>query len=392
MSTSFKIFNVIGARPNIMKIAPIVAEMRRYPELHPVVVHTGKHYGFAMSQVFLEQLKLGEPDYNLQVGSGSHHAQTAQILTAFGNLVQQERPDLILVVGDVNSTLACSLAGAKECIPIAHVEAGLRSFDRSMPEEINRVVTDALSELLFTTEEAAAENLMREGVSEQKIFFVGNVMIDSLFAALEAARRSPILGQLGVKRRQYAVLTLHRPSNVDDSERLLATLNAVAQIANDLPVIFPVHPRTADRLAESKIANLRKWNGIVPIDNHGTWIMPPASYLDFLCLMDSSAIVITDSGGIQEETTCLGVPCLTYRENTERPITVTQGTNTVIGTAPENLVAEARRVLSRSPYSHPAQPPLWDGHAATRIVTVIRKYLDDRVRKNNENVTSLIIS
>jgi UDP-N-acetylglucosamine 2-epimerase (non-hydrolysing) len=380
MSTSRKIFAVLGARPNMMKMAPIVAEMRRHAGLQPVLVHTGQHYDFEMSQVFLEQLKMGEPDYNLQVGSGTHHAQTAQILKSFGELVQANRPDMIVVAGDVNSTMACALVGAKEMIPVAHVEAGLRSFDRSMPEEVNRVVTDALADLLFTTEQSANENLAREGVSAAKIFFTGNVMIDSLVTAMESARRSPILSQLGVKRGRYAVLTLHRPANVDDRERFLATLQAVAQVARELPVVFPVHPRTAVRVANLKIEGVQAWDGTAPGPAHGIWFIPPASYLDFLCLMESSALVMTDSGGIQEETTYLGIPCLTYRDNTERPVTVSLGTNRLVGITPENLIAEAKKALTgaREGPRDLAAPPLWDGHAAERIVGHLREYLKIR--------------
>jgi UDP-N-acetylglucosamine 2-epimerase (non-hydrolysing) len=361
----------------MMKMAPIVAEMRRHADLHPMLVHTGQHYDFSMSDVFLEQLKLGEPDFNLQVGSGTHHTQTAQIMRSFGELVQCHHPDLIVVAGDVNSTMACALVGAKEMIPVAHVEAGLRSFDRTMPEEVNRVVTDALSDLLFTTESSADTNLAREGVPAYKIFFTGNVMIDSLVSALDSARRSSILRQLGIQPARYALLTLHRPSNVDDRERFAATLRAVAQIAEDIPVMFPVHPRTVSRVADLGIT--RTWDPAVSIEDRGLWTMPPASYLDFLCLMDSTAFVMTDSGGVQEETTFLGVPCLTYRDNTERPVTVTDGTNRLIGTSPENLVAEARKVLRNARQrARNGPPPLWDGHAAERIVEHVRKYLQAR--------------
>jgi UDP-N-acetylglucosamine 2-epimerase (non-hydrolysing) len=372
----FKIFNVVGARPNMMKMAPIVAEMRRHPDLHPVLVHTGQHYDFRMSQVFLEQLKMGEPDYNLQVGSGSHHAQTAQILKTFGELVEKDRPDLIVVAGDVNSTIACALVAAKEGIPIAHVESGLRSYDRTMPEEVNRILTDALADLLFTTEESARENLLREGVAPEKIFFTGNVMIDSLVSAIDTARNSKILGQLGVKRGKFGILTLHRPSNVDDRDRFRTTLQSVAQIAEDIPIIFPIHPRSAVRAADLRIENMHSWDGNAPVGDSGLWTIPPTSYIDFLCLMDSSAMVITDSGGIQEETTYLGVPCLTYRENTERPVTVEKGTNRLIGIDPLNLIAEARKVLREGRRDDSAPPPLWDGHAAERIVALIRQYLE----------------
>jgi UDP-N-acetylglucosamine 2-epimerase (non-hydrolysing) len=374
----FKVFNVVGARPNMMKMAPIMAEMRRHSDLHPVLVHTGQHYDFAMSQVFLEQLNLGEPDHNLQVGSGTHHAQTAEVMRRFGELVQAERPDLIVVAGDVNSTMACALVGAKELIPVAHVESGLRSFDRTMPEEINRVVTDSVADILFTTEASAAENLLHEGIDPNKIHFVGNVMIDSLVYALEAARKSPIRDQLGVQRGEYVVLTLHRPANVDDPVRLRAALEAIAKIPEDLPVIFPIHPRTASRAMELHIPEMQARNPNGKVGPRGIWTLPPASYIDFLGLVDSAAMVITDSGGIQEETTYLGVPCLTFRDNTERPVTVTEGTNRLIGTDPQNLLQEAGAALTRSARrtSREYTPPgLWDGHASERIVSVLRNYL-----------------
>jgi len=376
--SKFKVFNVVGARPNMMKMAPITAEMRRHSDLQPVLVHTGQHYDFAMSQVFLEQLNLGEPDHNLQVGSGTHHAQTAEVMRRFGELVHAERPDLIVVAGDVNSTMACALVGAKELIPVAHVESGLRSFDRTMPEEINRVVTDSVSDILFTTEASAAENLLHEGIDPGKIHFVGNVMVDSLVYALAAARRSPMRDQLGVRWGEYVVLTLHRPANVDDPIRLRATLEAIVKISEDLPVIFPIHPRTASRALELNIAQMQAWSPSEKVGSSGIWTMPPASYIDFLGLVDSAAMVITDSGGIQEETTYLGVPCLTFRDNTERPITITEGTNRLIGTNPQNLLREAQAVLARSlrQVSRNYTPPgLWDGHASERIVSIVRNYL-----------------
>lgn len=374
---NFKIFNVVGARPNMMKMAPIMAEMRRHSELNPVLIHTGQHYDFAMSQVFLEQLKLGEPDYNLQVGSGTHHAQTAEVMKRFGELVQTDRPDLIVVAGDVNSTMACALVGAKELIPVAHVESGLRSFDRTMPEEINRVVTDSVSDILFTTESSAAENLLHEGIDPNKIHFVGNVMIDSLIFALDTARKSPLRERLGLQRARYIVLTLHRPANVDDPARLRGALEAIAKISEDLPVIFPIHPRTAARAMELGITAMKAWDGTQRVPAKGIWTMPPASYIDFLGLVDSAAMVITDSGGIQEETTYLGVLCLTFRDNTERPVTVTEGTNRLIGTDPQNLLREARLTISQGfERANSYTPPnLWDGHASERIVAIIRNYL-----------------
>lgn len=374
--------NIVGARPNMMKVAPLMAEIGRHAGLEPVLVHTGQHYDYSMSQVFFDQLNMPEPDYNLEVGSGSHHAQTAEIIKRFGDLVQQDRPDMVLVVGDVNSTIACALVAAKQSIPVVHVEAGLRSFDRGMPEEINRVLTDAISDLLFTTEESGNENLAKEGVSPAKVHFVGNLMIDSLVGAIDAARRSPLRAKLGLRRQGYAVLTLHRPSNVDDPKQLVRTLSALNEVSQDLPVIFPVHPRTQHKILGLGFSTTNSWDGEAAIQGRGIWTMPPASYLDFLGLVDGAAMVITDSGGIQEETTYLGVPCLTYRDNTERPITVTMGTNRLIGADPSRIVRYASEVLCsmapRNGAGGHTLPPLWDGQAATRIVGVLRRYLESR--------------
>jgi UDP-N-acetylglucosamine 2-epimerase (non-hydrolysing) len=377
----YRIMNIVGARPNMMKVAPLVAEMRRHTELQPVIVHTGQHYDYSMSQVFFEQLNIPQPDYNLEVGSGTHHAQTAEIIRRFGDLVQQDRPDMVLVVGDVNSTIACALVAAKESIPVVHVEAGLRSFDREMPEEINRVLTDTISDLLFTTEKSGNQNLANEGVSSDKVFFVGNLMIDSLVGALEIARCSPLRGKLGLSKRGYAVLTLHRPSNVDDPIQLTQTLLALEGLARTIPILFPVHPRTQQKITASGFGGTHAWDGITSIAGAGIRTMPPASYMDFLGLVDSAAMVITDSGGIQEETTYLGVPCLTYRNNTERPVTVTLGTNRLIGADPANLVRHAnevwRNISGRNGERH-TPPPLWDGRAAPRIVRVLKEYLATR--------------
>ena len=379
----YRVLNVVGARPNLVKVAPLLAEMRRCDDLCPILVHTGQHYDHAMSGIFFDELALPQPDYALGVGSGTHHRQTAEILRALGELIPRIKPDLMVVVGDVNSTMAAALVAAKERIPLAHVEAGLRSFDRTMPEEINRLVTDAISDLLFTTEESASSNLLEESVSADKIFFVGNVMIDSLAQALRVTRPSARLAGLGLTPGGYAVLTLHRPSNVDSEERLHEVLEAVAEIARDLPVIFPVHPRTEAHLSGSGAPVLHQWDGRSAIGVSGIWKMPPASYLDFVAWMDRAALVITDSGGIQDETTYLGVPCLTFRENTERPVTVSHGTNRVVGADPAKLVAAARSVL-RGKHSYAARPiahslpPLWDGHTSPRIVQRLREFLHAR--------------
>jgi UDP-N-acetylglucosamine 2-epimerase (non-hydrolysing) len=373
-----RIMNIVGARPNMMKIAPLLAELRRQEEIEPVLVHTGQHYDYSMSQVFFDQLRVPPPDYNLGVGSGTHFAQTAEIMRKFGELVQQDRPDMVVVAGDVNSTIACALVAAKEGIPVAHVEAGLRSFDRSMPEEINRVLTDAVADLLFTTEESANRNLANEGIDPGKVFFVGNLMIDSLVSALQVARPSCLRSELGLEGKPYAVLTLHRPSNVDNEDQLTRTLDAILEVAQRIPIVFPAHPRTARNIEAAGLTAMRTWAGgpLPGIDAGGTglWMMPPASYLDFLDLMQHAVMVITDSGGVQEETTFLGVPCLTYRDTTERPVTVSMGTNRVVGRDPQHLLLNALEVLQEAPQGPAiARPPLWDGRTASRIVQILKE-------------------
>jgi UDP-N-acetylglucosamine 2-epimerase (non-hydrolysing) len=370
-----RIMSIVGARPNMMKVAPLMAELRQHEEIEPVLVHTGQHYDYSMSQVFFDQLRVPPPDYNLDVRSGTHYAQTAEIIRKFGDLVQQDRPDMVLVAGDVNSTIACALVAAKERIPVAHVEAGLRSFDRSMPEEINRILTDSLADLLFTTEESANRNLANEGVDPGKVFFVGNLMIDSLVRALSIDRASSLRSGLGLDAKDYAVLTLHRPSNVDDGDHLRRTLEVIAEVAQRVPVVFPAHPRTARNIeAAAGLPAVRTWNG-GPLLGRGLWMMPPASYLDFLDLIQHAVMVITDSGGVQEETTFLGIPCLTYRENTERPVTVSMGTNRVVGCDPQRLMRSALEILENTGTvpSAPLRPPLWDGHTAPRIVRILKE-------------------
>jgi UDP-N-acetylglucosamine 2-epimerase (non-hydrolysing) len=374
MTQDLRILNIVGARPNLPKIAPLMREMGRHPQIAPVLVHTGQHYDEKLSDIFFRQMGIPAPQVNLGVGSGSHAAQTAEILKRIEPVLLEQKPHLVLVVGDVNSTIAVSLAAVKLGIPVAHVEAGLRSFDRAMPEEINRILTDALADYLFITEEDAAEHLLKEGRPQGAIFFVGNVMIDSLRHFLPAAQQSPIGSELSLKNgahggdawKRFAVLTLHRPSNVDSTEKLTELLGAIDAVAREIPVIFPVHPRTQQRLTEAGIRhhpNLR--------------VIPPVGYLDFLCLLSKAALVLTDSGGIQEETTALGVPCLTLRENTERPITISQGTNLLVGTDPAKIVAAAREVLSGKSKAGRI-PPLWDGHAAERIVEILLRLLPGR--------------
>jgi len=317
-----KIINVTGARPNMMKVAPLMEAMKKHRELKPVLIHTGQHYDEKMSKVFFDDLSMPEPDIYLGVGSGSHAEQTAKVMIEFEKILTSERPDMVVVVGDINSTMACAITAVKLHIPVAHVEAGLRSFDRTMPEEINRIVTDSVSDYLFTTSEDANENLKREGIPDEKIYFAGNVMIDTLLRHREKAQKSDIIKRLGLKERGYAVLTLHRPSNVDGKENFKRILDAILQIQKRIKIVFPIHPRTLKMI---------KGHGLFDFAEElkNLAVVEPLGYLEFLKLMTDAKFVLTDSGGIQEETTILNIPCLTLRENTERPVTVTEGTTAV---------------------------------------------------------------
>jgi UDP-N-acetylglucosamine 2-epimerase (non-hydrolysing) len=363
MSKRLKILNIVGARPNLPKIASLLREMRRHTEIEPILVHTGQHYDEKLSDIFFRQMGIPAPHVNLEVGSGSHAAQTAEVLKRIEPVLVERQPDVVVVVGDVNSTIAVALAASKLRIPVAHVEAGLRSFDRSMPEEINRVLTDAIADYLFVTEEDAIDHLLKEGRPRESIYFVGNVMIDSLRHFLPIAEKSAIGDELQLKNgpgwKRFAVLTLHRPSNVDSTDKLGELLNAIDQIAAEVPVIFPVHPRTQNHLQQAGIRH-----------HPALRLIPPVGYLDFLCLLSKASIVLTDSGGIQEETTALGVPCLTLRENTERPVTISQGTNLLVGTDPSKIVTAARASLSGNGKAGRI-PPLWDGQSAQRIVEIL---------------------
>lgn len=344
-----------------MKVAPIVAAMKARPsEFLPLVIHTGQHYDAAMSDAFFSDLQLPAPDIHLGVGSGSHAAQTAAVMERFEPVVLNEKPDWVLVVGDVNSTIACALVCVKLGIKVAHVEAGLRSRDRTMPEEINRLLTDQIADLLFTPSPDADENLLAEGIPRERIRLVGNIMIDSLFGNLERARKSIVKSTLGLREREYAVLTLHRPSNVDNRETFGRILSALERISLSLPIIFPVHPRTRKTIAE-----LGLLDRVTAIEN--LQLIDPLGYLDFLSLYSSAKLVLTDSGGIQEETTALGVPCLTLRENTERPITVEMGTNVIVGTDPDRIVSEVEAIMAGR-FKETRQLPLWDGYTADRIL------------------------
>jgi UDP-N-acetylglucosamine 2-epimerase (non-hydrolysing) len=363
MANPLRILNIVGARPNLVKIAPLMREMCKHSGIQPLLVHTGQHYDEKLSDVFFRQMGIPTPDFNLEVGSGSHAWQTAEILKRIEPLLVDREPDLVLVVGDVNSTIAASLASVKLGIRVAHVEAGLRSFDRTMPEEINRILTDAIANYLFVTEQEAIHNLLKEGRQRDHIYLVGNVMIDALRQFLPLARKSNIGRELGLLDGNiflpFAVLTLHRPSNVDSVRTLEKLLSAIDAVAEQLPVIFPVHPRTHDRLKDVRAKHHPRLR-----------LIQPVGYLDFLSLIDRSRLVLTDSGGIQEETTALGVPCLTLRENTERPITVTEGTNQLVGQDPVKIVTAAREILAGKA-KRGQVPQLWDGHTAERIIEVL---------------------
>jgi UDP-N-acetylglucosamine 2-epimerase (non-hydrolysing) len=412
-----QILIVVGARPNFMKVGPIIAAIQKHnatvaaqasegESIDVCLVHTGQHYDDAMSRSFFTDLDLPEPDVHLNVGSASHAVQTAEIMKKFEEVLLAKKPDYVFVVGDVNSTVACALVTAKISFDaagtrprIVHVESGLRSFDRQMPEEINRVLTDHISDVLFVTEESGLRNLENEGVSPDKMHFVGNTMIDSLLAFKEKAERSTILEDFGLRTRRamdgsavrdsevtpYGLLTLHRPSNVDDAETFLNIIGGLEELASACPIIFPAHPRTQRRINEfgfkfvGGMDNLRN-AGEPKISNipcPGIILAPPLGYLDFLCLMKHSTIVVTDSGGIQEETTCLGIPCVTVRENTERPVTVESGTNVIAGTKKATVRAAIREQLAKA--SNKNVPAKWDGHAAARMMDVVLR--TDAARK-----------
>ncbi len=351
---------VVGARPNLIKMAALLWEIRRRPGLEHRLIHTGQHFSPEMSGNFFEELEIPAPDVNLEVGSGTPTWQTAEIMKRVEPVLAEMAPDVVVVVGDVNSTLAAALTAAKLGLRLAHVEAGLRSFDRGMPEEINRLVTDAVSDFLFVSEPSGERNLLAEGVPREKIFFVGNVMIDTLLRFRSRAERSDVVARLGLDAENYAVVTLHRPSNVDPAASLRGLMGALGEIAWQIPVVFPVHPRTANMLAAAGL------------DSPGVKTAAPLGYLDFLQLMSRARLVLTDSGGIQEETTILGVPCLTLRNNTERPATIEQGTNRLAGTDPARIVAAAREALAAPPASGRV-PERWDGRAAARILDVLER-------------------
>ena len=367
-----KILNIVGARPNFMKIAPLMEEYQLHSKIEPVLVHTGQHYDEKMSDLFFRQLGIPEPDINLEIGSGSHAFQTAEIMKAFEPVVLEHKPDAVLVVGDVNSTIACGLVAVKLGAKLIHVEAGLRSGDRSMPEEINRILTDSISDMLFCTEQSGVDNLLKEGIAQEKIHLVGHVMIDTLLKNLEKAKESNIMSQLKdqdcLDGSEYALLTLHRPSNVDDPVAFSRILDALEVVQNDMPILFPIHPRTRKNLAALGLQDRME-----SLEN--IHLLDPIGYLDFLKLNSCAKVVFTDSGGIQEETTVLKVPCITLRENTERPITAEIGSNQVVGTDPDKILTAYHNALSGK-WREPQIPPLWDGKAAERIIRIVLKTFD----------------
>ncbi|MEQ8676905.1 MAG: UDP-N-acetylglucosamine 2-epimerase (non-hydrolyzing) [Aggregatilineales bacterium] len=362
-----KILHVVGARPNFMKIAPIMSALRRIaPQIEQVLVHTSQHYDVKMSDIFFEHLGLSQPDYHLGVGSGSHTEQTARVMLAFEPVLKETNPDLVLVVGDVNSTIACTLVAVKLGIPVGHVEAGLRSYDRSMPEEINRVLTDQISDLLYIPSPDAIANLKREGINAEKIINVGNVMIDTLVQLLPQAEKH--WGKLQAEHalEDYVLVTLHRPANVDDETRLINIMGALIELSKIKPVVFPVHPRTQNNIAAFGIGDFPE----------NLKLIAPVGYLDFLALQQHATLVVTDSGGVQEETTYLGIPCLTVRPNTERPITIEKGTNRLV-TDISILLDEAKNALDR-PKTSDQIIELWDGRASERIVEHIIEWYRNR--------------
>jgi UDP-N-acetylglucosamine 2-epimerase (non-hydrolysing) len=370
-----RIVNVVGARPNFMKMAPILRELSKCNGFDSRLVHTGQHYDESMSRVFFRDLNMPNPDFNLAVGSGSHAVQTAEAMKRFEEVCVQLKPDLVIVAGDVNSTLACSLTASKLQIPVAHIESGLRSFDRTMPEEINRIVTDSLSDFLFTTEESGNQNLRHEGISEEKVHFVGNTMIDSLVDCYRLLGVTPVQGPLAaINGAPYFLATIHRPSNVDNPMQLLEVLEILESASRLAPVFFVTHPRTYPRLQQMNRADkLVELNGKAANIQRGfIHVLPPLPYMEFLRLMSKSKALLTDSGGIQEETTFLGIPCLTLRNNTERPSTVELGTNEIVGLDHQKISAHLENIMGGR-WKDAMKPALWDGRAAERVVGVLKK-------------------
>lgn len=366
MDRTARVLSLVGARPNFMKIGPLHRVMRRSSAIRPYLVHTGQHYDWEMSEVFFQDLGISQPDFELDVGSGSHAYQTAEVMLRLEPVIEQLRPDLVVVVGDVNSTLGAAITARKLNVTLAHVEAGLRSEDRSMPEEINRILTDAISDVLFAPSPDAVENLRAEGIAEERIHLVGNIMIDALKWARSRAERSDVLSRVGLRPRGYVLVTLHRPSNVDDPDDLERACSLLESVARSVPVVFVAHPRTRAQLEARDL--------IHRIATAGVRTIPPLGYVDFVRLMMDARCVVTDSGGVQEETTVLGVPCMTMRTTTERPVTITHGTNRLVGTDPRTVAQAVLETLALDD-PPPRQPPLWDGHTADRIVSVLERLL-----------------
>jgi len=359
-----KILIVVGTRPNFVKVAPLDKELKKYSKFSSILVHTGQHYGSEMSESFFNELKLPRPDIYLGVGSGTHAEQTGKIMIKFEKVCKAEQPDLIVVVGDVNSTIACTLVAVKLGIKVAHVEAGLRSFDRTMPEEINRILTDSISDYLFTTCEDANENLLKEGIDKEKIYFVGNIMIDTLLKFKKRAEKKNTFEKFDLNKKNYALLTLHRPSNVDKKASLEKILRAIKMISYKIPLIFPTHPRTKKFIKDHNLSSI--------INNSNSIILSkPLGYLEFLNLMINAKLVLTDSGGIQEETTVLKIPCLTLRKNTERPITVKIGTNILVGDDESKILINTEKILKNNYKNNYKIPKYWDGNTAKRIISII---------------------
>jgi UDP-N-acetylglucosamine 2-epimerase (non-hydrolysing) len=349
-----------------MKIAPLMRAFKKNGSFDTFLVHTGQHYDENMSRLFFDELGIPKPDINLEVGSGSHASQTAEIMKRFEPIVLEHKPGYVLVVGDVNSTIACGLVAVKLGVKLIHVEAGLRSFDRTMPEEINRILTDTISDLLFVTEQSGVDNLRKEGIDSKKVHLVGNVMIDTLLANRKKAEKSDVLKRLGLSRGKYAAITLHWPSNVDDMARFGEIVTAFETVEKEMKLVFPMHPRTRANIKGSKFAQR-----IDAMEN--LLLLEPLGYLDFLCLMNNAALVMTDSGGIQEETTILGVPCMTLRDSTERPVTISEGTNRLVHVTTDDILKNYREIRDGSKGNSYDVPKLWDGKAAERIATIIAK-------------------
>lgn len=361
-----KIINVASARPNFMKVAPLLEESQKHNNIEAQLLHTGQHYDYEMSKIFFDELGIPEPDHHLGVGSGTHAQQTAKVMVEFEKVLQEEKPDWVIVVGDVNPTMACTIVANKMGVKVAHVEAGLRSHDRSMPEEINRILTDSIADLLLTPSIDGNMNLIKEGIPQQKIRFVGNIMIDTLFSMRKRSGESKILEDLGVSENEYMLVTLHRPSNVDQEETLSNFVKLLEQVTTQIPIVWPVHPRSRNRAEEFGL-----WGQLESIKK--LHLLEPVGYLDNVKLMNNARLVLTDSGGIQEETTALGIPCLTARQNTERPITISEGTNTLVGTNPNKILNHIKKYLQNGVVRNKQLPkPLyWDGNSANRILKSI---------------------